>query len=190
MRSRVLKWVTGAAVVAVVFTACFLYAAHPAFALPEYAQRTNESCSTCHVNPGGGGPRTMRGLIWAAKGKPDAVPALQGVLLAPGVSDGAELYQIACSSCHGVNGEGMLGTRLLEGGVNEAKVRSNIQRGRLSSGMPAFTDSLTTDQIEALTVYVFALESGKADPVLNSYPLELPQLQGTPESTPMAPRGN
>jgi len=190
MRSREMKWAFGIAAVAVIFTAGFLFIAQPAIAFPEYAQRTNESCSTCHVNPGGGGPRTMRGLIWAARGKPDAVPELPGVLLAPGVSDGAELYQIACASCHGVHGEGMLGTRLLEGGVNAAKVRSNIQRGRLTSGMPAFADDLTPDQLEALTAYVFAMESGKADPVLDAYPLQPPQLQGTPDAIPLAPGGN
>jgi len=48
------------------------------------------------------------------------------VLLAPGVSEGAELYQIACSSCHGVYGEGMFGLRLLNSGVKESKIRSNM----------------------------------------------------------------
>ena len=77
---------------------------NPAHALPEYAKRTGESCATCHVNPGGGGPRTLRGLLWAAKGRPDQVPSLPNVLLAPGVTDGAELYEIACASCRGLYG--------------------------------------------------------------------------------------
>ena len=55
---------------------------NPVHALPEYAKRTGESCATCHVNPGGGGPRTLRGALWAARGKPDQVPSLPGVLLA------------------------------------------------------------------------------------------------------------
>jgi hypothetical protein len=49
-----------------------------AHALPEYATRTGQQCSTCHVNPAGGGPRTLRGLLWLAQGRPDQVPPLPG----------------------------------------------------------------------------------------------------------------
>jgi len=163
---------------------------HTAYALPEYAQRTNESCSTCHVNPGGGGPRTMRGLIWSAKGQPNAVPELPGVLLAPGVSEGAELYQIACASCHGVYGEGMVGLPLESGGVQENKVRSTILYGRRYSGMPSFDGQFTDEQFEALVAYTVKLENGQAEPISNSYPLEPPQLRGGPQSTPMPSEGN
>ncbi len=45
-------------------------------ALPEYAAQTGEPCSTCHVSPSGGGPRSPRGLAWVASGKPGAVPDL------------------------------------------------------------------------------------------------------------------
>src|SRR3990170_4668320 len=38
----------------------------PVQALPEYATRTGEPCAACHVSAGGGGPRTLRGLLWAA----------------------------------------------------------------------------------------------------------------------------
>jgi len=167
-----------------------LFGEQPAYALPEYAQRTNESCSTCHVNPGGGGPRTMRGLIWAAKGQPDAVPELPGVLLAPGVDDGAELYQIACASCHGIYGEGRVGLRLRSGGVQENKIRSTILRGRSISGMPSFEGQFTDEQYEALVSYTIALENGQARPILDTYPLEPPQLQGVPQSSPMPLEGN
>src|SRR5512140_3352364 len=47
------------------------WSATPGHALPEYANRTGEPCATCHVSPGGGGPRTLRGLLWASRGKPD-----------------------------------------------------------------------------------------------------------------------
>ncbi len=161
-----------------------------AFALPEYAQRTNESCATCHVNPGGGGPRTMRGLIWAANGKPDQVPELPGVLLAPGVHDGAELYQVACASCHGVYGEGKVGLRLESGGVLENKIRSVILHGRRISGMPSFDGQFTDDQFESLVTYVVTLENGQAEPILDAYPLEPPHLRGIPQSPPMPRGGN
>ncbi|MCL4530395.1 MAG: hypothetical protein M1282_13405 [Chloroflexi bacterium] len=45
-------------------------------ALPEYAAQTGEPCSTCHVSPSGGGPRSPRGLAWVASGKPGTVPDL------------------------------------------------------------------------------------------------------------------
>ena len=32
-------------------------------AYPEYTDRTGDQCTACHVNPAGGGPRTLRGLI-------------------------------------------------------------------------------------------------------------------------------
>ena len=163
---------------------------HSVYALPEYAQRTGESCATCHVNPGGGGPRTMRGLLWAAKGKPDTVPELPGVLLAPGVTDGAELYQIACSSCHGINGEGMFGVAISESGVSENKIRSTILSGKLKSGMPSFTGTLASSQLDALVTFVAALSNGEVTPQPAEFPLEPAQLQGQPQSTPIPLGGN
>lgn len=50
---------------------------NPVHALPEYSTHTGQACGTCHVNPGGGGPRTLRGLLWAAQGRPDVVPMLE-----------------------------------------------------------------------------------------------------------------
>lgn len=190
MRQRETLLMTALAGVILLVLTGLLLERHTAHALPEYAQRTNESCSTCHVNPGGGGPRTMRGLMWAANGKPDAVPELPGMLLAPGVTDGTELYQIACASCHGIYGEGMVGLRLQSGGVQENKIRSTILHGRRISGMPSFNGQFTDEQFEALVAYVVTLENGQAEPILNSHPLELPQLQGLPQSTPMPSEGN
>lgn len=167
-----------------------LFLAQPAHALPEFSPRTGESCATCHVNPGGGGPRTMRGLLWAAKGRPDAVPELPGVLIAPGVSDGEELYQIACASCHGEFGEGMFGTRLIYSGLNKAKIRGNILRGRLQSGMPSYEGKFTDQQLEALVEYTLALVNAEATPAPQSYPLGMPQFQSESQATPISPGGN
>ena len=156
---------------AVVFGVMLLSDAPTAHALPEYAARTGESCSTCHVSPGGGGPRTLRGLIWSARGKPDKVPILPGVLLAPGVSDGSELYDIACLACHGGKGEGIFGTKLTDSGLNEAKIRTSILRGRTNSGMPAFEERLTDDQLTALVKFVGGLAKGEIKPLPDQYPL-------------------
>jgi mono/diheme cytochrome c family protein len=147
------------------------------FALPEYARRTGEPCATCHVNPGGGGPRTLRGALWAAKGKYDKVPALPGVLLAPGVTDGSELYQIACSTCHGHSGEGLFGLELANSGLKAGKIRTNVMKGKLQSGMPSFDGMFTDSQLQALVDYVVALEAGSAVIPLSEYPLEPPAFK-------------
>lgn len=165
-------------------------ASHSAHALPEYARRTGESCATCHVNPGGGGPRTLRGALWAAKGKPDAVPSLPGVLLAPGVSDGAELYDIACATCHGHYGEGLFGRELANTGLKANKISSNILKGRLQSGMPAFNGMFTEAQLQSLVEYVAALADGTAEIPPAEYPLESPAFNCSAQSTSTACGGN
>jgi len=150
----------------------FFDSVQPVHALPEYASRTGEACATCHVNPGGGGPRTLRGLLWSAQGRPDQVPGLANVLLAPNVSDGLELYDIACAACHGSSGEGLFGIALTGSGLKESKISSTILRGRERSGMPAFEGRFADQQLDALVQYVVGLSSGKIEPPPKSYPLE------------------
>ena len=141
-------------------------------------------CSSDLVNPGGGGPRTLRGALCAAKGKPDKVPALPGVLLAPGVTDGAELYEIACSACHGPNGEGLIGVKLAHSSLgNDGIIRFNILKGRLRSGMPSFVGAFTDSQLQALVSYVVALANGTVE-IPAEYPLEPPALNCTAQSSP------
>lgn len=178
-----------AAIVVFVFMAIASWS-QPVHALPEYAERTGESCATCHVNPGGGGPRTLRGALWAAKGKPDNVPALPGVLLAPGVTDGAELYQIACSTCHGPSGEGLIGVKLAHSSLgNDGIIRFNILKGRLRSGMPSFDGMFTDSQLQALVSYVVALANGAEIPPAE-YPLESPAFNCSAQSPSSSCGGN
>ena len=146
-----------------------------AHALPEYTQRTGESCAVCHVNPGGGGPRTLRGLLWSAQGQPDAMPELVNILIAPEVDEGAELYDIACSSCHGQQGEGIFGLKLTGTSLKESKIRSNTLRGRLRSGMPAYEGQFTDEQLDALVLFVTELSAGKAETLPDFY--ELPPAE-------------
>ena len=163
---------------------------NPVHALPEYAKRTGESCATCHVNPGGGGPRTLRGALWAARGKPDQVPNLPGVLLAPGVTDGAELFEIACSTCHGLKGEGLFGKEIANSGLKDNKIRSNILKGRLQSGMPSFDGMFTAEQLQALVDYVVSLADGTAEIPPADYPLEPPAFNCTAQSSSETCGGN
>ena len=162
----------------------------PVHALPEYAKRTGESCATCHVNPGGGGPRTLRGALWAARGKPDQVPNLPGVLLAPGVTDGAELFEIACSTCHGLNGEGLFGKEIANSGLKDNKIRANILSGRLQSGMPSFEGMFTAAQLQALVDYAVSLANGTAEIPPLEYPLESPAFNCSAQSPSSASTGS
>lgn len=45
-----------------------------AHARPEYALQTHMNCTACHVNPWGGGPRTVFGKIWGATSRNLSVP--------------------------------------------------------------------------------------------------------------------
>jgi mono/diheme cytochrome c family protein len=136
----------------------------PVQALPEYTTRIGEPCAACHVNPGGGGPRTLRGLLWAARGRPDAVPHLPGVLLAPGVMDGAELYDLACAGCHGLDGEGLFAMGLVERGISKTALHSFIVDGIPLLGMPGFEGQFDEDQLDSLVNYLAGLGSGEIEP--------------------------
>ncbi|MBI5353136.1 MAG: cytochrome c [Chloroflexi bacterium] len=159
-------------------------------ALPEYSHRTNEACAVCHVNPGGGGPRTLRGALWAARGKADEVPVLPGVLIAPGLDDGAELYEIACATCHGMYGEGLFGREIANTGLSDNKIRSNILRGRLNSGMPSFEGMFTEAQLKALVDYTVSLANGTAEIPPLTYPLGSPEFKCAAQSASVFCGGN
>jgi cbb3-type cytochrome c oxidase subunit III len=139
-------------------------------AFPEYARRTNEPCATCHVSPGGGGPRTMRGLLWIADGRPDKVRAAEGLLLAPGVVDPQVLYDIACAACHGSKGEGASAPALLGFNFSEGLIHRRIVDGAPKFGMPSFDGQFTEQQLAVLSRYVSDLSAGRFVPP-ESYPL-------------------
>lgn len=142
----------------------------PAGALPEYAARTHEPCATCHISPGGGGPLTLRGLSWVGNGKPDVVPKFEDVLLAPGVSDAEDLYEIACSACHGIRGEGLAAPGLAGYDFSKVFIRRIVTDGETWVGMPAFGGQFTETQLAALAAYVSNMSAGRVVPQ-SSYPL-------------------
>ena len=169
---KMIQWGTLALFVVITIFAVGIIMGEPeAHSYPEYATRTNEACSACHVNPGGGGPRTLTGLLWTAQGRPDYVPQLENILIAPGVEDGVELFDLACQSCHGVSGEGSFGVALTNSGFPDNKIRSVILRGRDRSGMPPFEGRLTENQLDLLVEYVTGISSGEIDPAPLFYPL-------------------
>jgi mono/diheme cytochrome c family protein len=173
--------------------AMLLLESRPVHALPEYSTLTGETCAACHVSPGGGGPRTLRGLLWGALGQPSELPRLPNALIAPGVADGADLYDIACAACHGQQGQGLYAMRLTGTGIGPASVRSFIRRGIVSIGMPAFDGQFTDDQMEALVAYVAGLASGQIPPPPLTEPLPpahfrcAPAAEALPPGCPDAP---
>lgn len=180
---RTLQWLgLGAIAVFIFLVTGILLGEQPAHALPEYAARTGESCGACHVNPGGGGPRTLRGMLWSAQGNPDQVPVIENLLIAPGVEDGLELYDIACAGCHGASGEGLFGLALVGTGLKESKIRRTIERGRERSGMQPFEGQFTEEQLAALVEYVYGLGTGKIEPPPASYPLDSAVSSGCAEN--------
>ena len=163
-----------------IFMAITMWAGTPhARAFPEYAIRTGESCGTCHVDPGGGGPRTLRGLLWTAQGRPDSVPGLPAFLIAPGVTNGAELYDIACAGCHGALGEGSVAQTFIGTGISEDAIRSIVTRGLPVLGMPAFQEQLSAEQLEVLVAFTARLASGE-EQLQSSFSLPPPALNCRP----------
>jgi mono/diheme cytochrome c family protein len=154
----------------------FSRSASPAHALPEHSDRTGEPCSTCHVSAGGGGPRTLRGLLWTARGKPEEVATIADMLIAPGVDNGPDLYEIGCAACHGVRGEGLFGAALANTSLRQSKISSSIKRGLSRSGMPSFAGQFTDEQLDALVTYVADLARGKIEPPPQNYPVAPGQL--------------
>ncbi len=163
---RTVAWVAlGAAV------GFLLFAVRPvAHALPEYATRTGESCATCHVNPAGGGPRTMRGSLWIAAGRPDQVPPLpgspdQGSAAAAPADDHALYEKLACAGCHGAAGEGGAGPALNKAELPADQVTQVIRNGK--GAMMAYKASSMSDaELAAVVRFVQAIGRGevKAQP--------------------------
>ena len=156
-----------------------LFGAMPqAHALPEYATRTGEPCATCHVNPAGGGPRTARGALWIARGRPDTVPQApqSSQVESPASADssavpGRALYaQFGCAACHGAAGEGASGPALNTTAA-VAGVEQVIRKGR--GTMMAFkADSLSDPDLAAIVQFVRSLAGGPAEQTAGSQPVD------------------
>lgn len=165
-----------------------LMMAHSARALPEYADRTDQSCGVCHLNPGGGGPRNIQGQYWVLSGKPDTLPALPGTEAATSPEEGesaapaegqtspVEIVEMAitpeieavylrmgCVDCHGFEGTGGRGPAFDKEVLAADKIEEAVREGGLEpdSEMPAFQpEELSEDDLLKLTAYLQAIGSG------------------------------
>lgn len=161
----------------------------PTHAYPEYASRTGEQCTACHVNPAGGGPRTLRGLLWIAEGRPDTVPPLPGSDQ-PTESeevDGAALFENRdCALCHGPNGEGDAGPALTETDWSADEVTDIIVNG--VGAMKGYgTEAFSQAELEALVSHVQAIGRGEIQSTIVLQKRLLPPPQFPCNAEPLAP---
>jgi len=132
------------------------------------------------VNPAGGGPRTVRSLLWVAEGRPDQVPSLPGSEEQPGETalDGRALFEkFACSGCHGPNGEGGAGPALNYAELPAGEV-GQVTRSGKGTMMAYGSDVMSDSELDAVVQFVQALgrEEVEAGPVLEKRLLPPAQL--------------
>jgi len=72
--------------------------------------------------------------------------------------DVAQLYKIHCAECHGANRLGGMGPALLPGNLKRLRKKAAVEvigQGRAATQMPAFTEKLSTAEIQSLAEYVY-----------------------------------
>ena len=148
-------------------------------ALPEYATRTGQPCATCHVNPAGGGPRTLRGLLWLAQERPDQVPPLPGSEEEVGEAtlDGAALFEkFQCSRCHDPSGEGDVGPALNQKELPTAELVEIIRNGKgIMNGYRP--EVMSDEEMDAVIQHAQAIGRGEVQSSLNMQKRLLPPAQ-------------
>lgn len=80
------------------------------------------------------------------------------------ISKGANIYEQNCASCHGDKGEGIsapaLGNPMLLATATDHFLRYAIAEGRDDTPMIAFKDSLSDDELDAVTAFLRSRASG------------------------------
>ena len=89
---------------------------------------------------------------------------------------GAETYADNCAVCHGENGEGEIGPAIGNPAMlslsTDAFLKYAIENGRDGTDMPAFVDTLSTEEINAVTAFLRSRTAGWTidKPLLRSPP--------------------
>lgn len=103
------------------------------------------------------------------------------------IKRGEQVYQKECSSCHGVNGEGVnapaLGNQSALAHNTDDFIRYAIQKGRQDTPMQPFEDKLSAQDIDNITAFLRSKASGwtMKKPVLRAMP--------TPDQYIVNPKG-
>jgi len=89
---------------------------------------------------------------------------------------GEEVYAANCAVCHGANGVGNEGPKLVDNQLvqltGRSAVVSTVSVGRVGVGMPAWDEILTTDEIVRVVDYIRSLDGAgvqltKAEPIVS-----------------------
>ena len=92
---------------------------------------------------------------------------------------GAEVYAESCASCHGDKGEGVtapaLGNPMLLATATDGFLRYAISEGRDGTPMIGFKDSLSSDEIDAVTAFLRSRASGWDVPQADSVTVPTPE---------------
>jgi len=113
----------------------------------------------------------MMGLAYTAVAPAPQVSADTGT--SAQVAAGKGLFQVNCSSCHGLNGEGTTqGPTLV--GVGAAAADFQVSTGRMPMAQPGAqaprkVNTYTAEEITALASYVASLGPGPAIPTEDQY---------------------
>jgi len=103
------------------------------------------------------------------------------------VEEGKALYQVGCSSCHGLQGEGTSqGPTLI--GVGSAAVDFQMATGRMpatapGAQIPTKPNRYTEAEIAAIGAYIDSLGTGITIPEQGQYSMSRPQRNAFPEGT-------
>ncbi len=78
------------------------------------------------------------------------------------VDQGAQVYSTTCASCHGQNGEGLIGPNLTDEywihGGSLSEIYSVVKGGVTENGMPAWEGPLSQDEMVAVVAYVDSIQ--------------------------------
>ena len=92
---------------------------------------------------------------------------------------GASIYAKNCTACHGKKGEGIsapaLGNPMLLATATDHFLRYAIAEGRDETPMPAFKDSLSNKEINAVTAFLRSRASGWNIPKQDTITIPLPE---------------
>jgi mono/diheme cytochrome c family protein len=74
--------------------------------------------------------------------------------------DGAAVYKTKCAACHGANGEGKMGPKLVGTSLSEAQIEDQLLKGVAGKKAPHAKPiaGLTADQAKAVATYVKGLK--------------------------------
>lgn len=98
--------------------------------------------------------KVVRGAMFLA-----VVIALStGTMMA--ADDGAAIYKSKCAACHGANGEGKMGPKLVGDSMSEDQIVDQLTKGMAGKKPPHAKPiaGLTADQAKAVATYVKGLK--------------------------------